>query len=269
MTDTFPTGFEALRRDIQDVASYLWQRGWAEANGGNLSIRLREDQLPALQPHSKEWVPLPRRVEGLGGERFFVTGSGRRFRDLAKQLRPNACLVELSNDGTAFRLIWGGESADFRPTSELASHLALHESLAQAKRPQRLVLHTHPMDLIALSHLSAYKDEARFSRALISMMPEVKVLLPRGVGYVPYAIPGTVELAEATGNALARGFDVILWEMHGALAVAEEIQWAFDLLDTANKGAAIFLRGLATGETPQGMSDNQLVELGQAFGVED
>ena len=260
--------WNGLLADVRDVAGYLWERGWAEANGGNLSIRLLPAEMPEAFHDNGPWKPLPRPYPALSGERFLVTGSGKRFRDLARTIEPNACVVELSPEADAYRIVWGGQVEGFRPTSELSSHLALHESLRAEARNQRLVLHTHPTELIALSHLSAYKNERTLGRALVGMMPEVKVLLPRGVGWVPYILTGTVALAEATQAALSRGFEVILWEMHGALAVAKDVQGAFDLLETANKGAAILLHCLAVGEKTQGLSDDQLAELSRAFGLD-
>ena len=67
---------------IAEVAGYLWQRGWAERNGGNISVNVTEyitdeyKNAPALQAG----VKLPRKVEGLANNFFYVTGTGKRMR---------------------------------------------------------------------------------------------------------------------------------------------------------------------------------------------
>lgn len=43
------------------------------------------------------------------------------------------------------------------------------------------------------------------------MIPETKAFCPRGLGMVPYKLPSSVELAEATINELD-DYDVVMWE---------------------------------------------------------
>ena len=86
---------------------------------------------------------------------------------------------------------------------------------------------------------------------------------------MPYALPGSEELAAATGAALKRGLSVILWEMHGCLAACSDVALAFDLIDTANKAAQIQLLCLAAGERPRGLGPRRVAELTHAFKLED
>ena len=81
---------ESLDRQIgvvAEVAGYLWERGWAERNGGNISVNvtgLCADavcELPALDgPYL-----LPKPVPHIAGGCFLVTGTGRRMRYVASQ----------------------------------------------------------------------------------------------------------------------------------------------------------------------------------------
>ncbi len=42
--------------NVAEVAGYLWQKGWAERNGGNITVNITEQvddairQLPAISP---------------------------------------------------------------------------------------------------------------------------------------------------------------------------------------------------------------------------
>ena len=71
--------------DVAEVAGYLWQRGWAERNGGNISVNItdlltdEEKVLPAIS----ERYPLPKVMNALKGNFFLVTGTNRRMRYVA------------------------------------------------------------------------------------------------------------------------------------------------------------------------------------------
>jgi rhamnulose-1-phosphate aldolase len=96
------------------------------------------------------------------------------------------------------------------------------------------------------------------------MIPECRIIVPKGIGIVPYEIPGTLALAHATIKQLSR-HDVILWEKHGILAVGEDIIDCFDAIDTLSKSAQIFFSARAAGHEPEGMTDRQLDDLAEAF----
>ena len=92
------------------------------------------------------------------------------------------------------------------------------------------------------------------------MHPEMKIVMPDGVGLVPYCVPGTDDLAEATVNVLEH-HRLVLWEKHGCVAVGRDVFEAFDLIDTAEKSAKIFLMVRAAGFEADGLTDDQLNEL--------
>jgi len=265
--ERFPKLTDVLA-EARRVATFLWEKGWAEASGGNLSLDVT-DAVGGVASAGADWTPLPRAYPSLAGRSFLVTGSGRRFRDFARQPEAHGVVLSLDAAGDRWARLWGGESPGFRPTSELPSHLAMQAHLRETARAERTVLHAHPTELIALSHLPAYKDEAALDDALWGMLPEVKIFLPRGVGLVPYALTGTEMLAQRSLAALERGHAVLLWEMHGALAVGRDPAEAFDRLDVANKAAAVLLKCLAAGVVPEGLGKTRLAELTQAFGLDE
>ncbi|MDR2414853.1 MAG: rhamnulose-1-phosphate aldolase [Odoribacteraceae bacterium] len=251
--------------EIAEVAGYLWNKGWAERNGGNISVNITsilttgEMSLPALQT-----TLLPHVLASLEGQFFFVTGTGKRMRDLARSPMENAAIIRVLPHGVAYDII-----ADnvVTPTSELFSHLAIHDHFNAVKDRRKLVvLHTHPTELVALTHHRRLLRQGELTRLLWSMIPETRVVVPRGIGIVPYELPGSVALAEATIDALEH-HDVVAWEKHGALVVDENIFDAFDIIDTLVKSAAIYLNANALGREPEGLSDEQLEALCSAFNL--
>lgn len=258
-------------RDAQEVSAYLWDRGWAECNAGNLSIdvtrsmarsdarlaSVRREQLAAAYP-------------SLAGRFFLVTGSGRRFRDFARDAEHNSMLLRLDDGGGSYTVLWGGlNGLDFRPTSELPTHLLLHQFLVSSDAKETAVLHTHPTDLIALTHMPDCRHQGNLNRVLWSVLPEVKVFLPRGVGLVPYRVPGSQELAVATERVVREGHTVAVWQFHGCLALGDGPADAFDRIDTANKAARVALQCRAAGHRVGGLGPSELAELGRVFDLDD
>jgi rhamnulose-1-phosphate aldolase len=264
-------GLEPILKDVLAVSGYLWERGWAERNAGNLSVDVT-DLIPAKQSSVKgrKTVKLPYTYPLLAERFYLVTGSGRRFRDVPKDAPCNVCILQISKDGAGYRIVWGGKAGpDFRPTSEFPTHLRLHEELRKNDAPEKAVLHTHPTELIALTHLPEYCEESALNKALWSTHPEVKYNLPKGVGFVPYALPGSEALAQASAAGFRRGYPVVLWEMHGCVSKADGIPLAFDLIDIANKAARLLLLCRSAGQPPKGLTQEQLDELVQTFGLKE
>ncbi|MDH6303783.1 rhamnulose-1-phosphate aldolase [Parabacteroides sp. PF5-5] len=251
---------------IAEVAGYLWTKGWAERNGGNISVnvtalvREEEKKMPAITPP----IALQEAVPALGGHIFYVTGTGKRMRYVAKEPLANGSIIRISYDGMSFEII--AEEA-IAPTSELPSHLLMHNYLRSSGKDSRVVLHTHPTDLIGLSHCKPFMQSETITRLLWSMIPECRIIVPRGIGIVPYEIPGTIELAHATIKQLQK-HDVVFWEKHGILAVGEDIIDCFDAIDTLSKSAQIYFSARMAGYEPEGMTDKQLEDLVPAFGLD-
>ena len=101
---------QALRLQIEqiaEVAGYLWEKGWAERNGGNISVNLTElveekiHTLPALLPP----IALGEPVTALAGNIFYVTGTGKRMRYVAKDPFANGSIIRVNGQGTAYEII--------------------------------------------------------------------------------------------------------------------------------------------------------------------
>ena len=264
-------GLEPIFADALEISRYLWDKGWAERNAGNLSVDITEHLTESGYKEAPgDSISLEFAYPVLANRYFLVTGTGRRFRDLAGDAASNTCILRMSENGKHYKIIWGGGSMpDFRPTSEFPTHLRLHEHLRENDAPEKVVLHTHPPELIVLTHLPEYKEEAALNKALWSIHPEVKYNLPKGVGFVPYGLPGSEILAQATAKGFSKGQSVVLWEMHGCVARAIEPMVAFDLIDIAAKAASMVLMCRSAGHVPTGLTDEQIDELVREFNLEE
>ena len=58
-----------------------------------------------------------------------------------------------------------------------------------------------------------------------------------------------------------------MWEKHGVFAVDTDIMSAFDQVDVLNKAAQIYISARNMGFEPDGMTEAQMQELSQAFGL--
>ncbi len=258
---------ELTRRveEVAEVAGYLWQKGWAERNGGNITINITacvDDDIRRMPPISDP-IPFGMTLPRLKGCYFFCKGTNRRMRDLARRPMENGSVIRILDDGASYEIV---ADAPVRPTSELASHLAMHEQMIASGNGYTAAIHTHPINLVAMSHNRAFLGKDTLTRLLWSMIPETRAFCPKGLGIVPYAMPSSVELARATVRELTE-YDVVLWEKHGVCAVGPDVMQAFDQIDVLAKSADIYLSARAMGFEPEGMTDAQMDELKEAFGL--
>lgn len=250
---------------VAEVAGYLWQKGWAERNGGNITVNITEyvdDAIRAMPPISEVkqiGVVLPH----LKGCYFYCKGTQKRMRDLARNPMDNGSVIRILDDCSSYEII-----ADqvVMPTSELPSHLSVHNYLLGKGMPYKASLHTHPIELVAMSHSKKFLEKDVASNLLWSMIPETKAFCPRGLGIIPYKLPSSVELADATISQLDE-YDVVMWEKHGVFAVDTDIMAAFDQVDVLNKSALIYIAARNMGFEPEGMSQQQMQEMTEAFNL--
>ena len=92
---------------IAEVAGYLWQNGWAERNGGNITVNItqwvndRLRQLPAISPVT----PIGSTLRSLRGCYFFCKGTGKRMRDLARQPMENGSIIRILDDCSSYVIV--------------------------------------------------------------------------------------------------------------------------------------------------------------------
>lgn len=250
---------------VAEVTGYLWQKGWAERNGGNITVNITEfadaemAALPAIAPVQQIGKVLPY----LKGTYFYVKGTGKRMRDLARYPMQNGSIIRICPDLASYEII---ADEPVMPTSELPSHLSLQNYLLETGSTYKATLHTHPIELVAMSHNRRFLKGDELTQVLWSMIPETLAFAPLGIGIVPYKIPGSIELAEATLEQI-KTHDVVLWEKHGTVAVGTDIMDAFDQTDVLCKAAQIYLFARSLGSEPEGMTAEAMHEIQEVFNL--
>ena len=261
-------GIPQVREEIAAVAGFLWQKGWAERNAGNLSYNVTRffDELPGEFDFEAP-VALPHTFTHLNDQLLLVTATGSRMRDVASDIPSNACLLKIIDGGKAYRQLKKPAPEKMKPpTSELPTHLTIHDKLCAEGRPEKVIIHTHPNRLIAMTHIREFCNQSVINNILWSMQPETCVYIHDGLGFVPYMQTGSDALALATLAALDR-HRIVLWEKHGCLAIGENAREAFDLIDIAEKSADIFFTCRNAGFQAEGIPLADLKKLRESFGI--
>ena len=251
---------------IAEAAGYLWQKGWAERNGGNITVNITEyvDDGIRNMPAISVVFPIGFTLPNLKGCYFFCKGTQKRMRDLARRPMENGSVIRILDDCAHYEII---ADEAVKPTSELPSHLSVHNYLIGKGSTYRASLHTHPIELVAMSHNPEFLKKDVLTRLLWSMIPETKAFAPRGLGIVPYMMPSSNELAEETIRSIDDNYDVVMWEKHGVFAVEDDIMKAFDQVDVLNKSANIYMCARSMGFVPDGMTADQMQELSTVFNL--
>jgi len=255
-------GIRKILEEISEIAGYLWQRGWAERNAGNFSVNITnlipDKDLDTLAQYP--FLPLPREFPALVDQLFLVSRTGSRMRDMSRDPEAGCCLIFISRTGSAYHIISEEEDGEVKPTSELATHLGVQQLLIHQGGAEKVVLHTHPLELIALTQISQCSGKINLNRILHGMHPETMTFLPEGVGFIPYQLPGTERIAQATIQEF-ENHHVVIWEKHGCMAIAPDLSEAFDRIDILAKAARIYLYVKSSGQEPSGLSSSELKEL--------
>ncbi|PRX27195.1 rhamnulose-1-phosphate aldolase [Orenia metallireducens] len=228
------------------MANDGWEQGWHERNGGNLTYRIKPEEIEAAADDLNkggQWREIGTSVPQLAGEYFLVTGSGKYFRNISIKPDDSIAIVELDENGENYRICWGLVNGG-RPTSELPSHLMNHEvKKIASKGKHRVIYHAHTTNVIALSFVLPLKDEI-FTRELWEMATECPVVFPDGVGVVDWMVPGGREIAVATSE-LMKKYDVAIWAHHGIFCSGEDFDLTFGLMHTVEKSAEILVKTLS------------------------
>ena len=223
-----------------------WEQGWHERNGGNLSYRIKDEEVAEVKEflhYDNEWKPIGTKVPGLASEYFLVTGSGKYFRNVIIDPEDSICIIELDEKGENYRIFWGLVNGG-RPTSELPSHLMNHEvKKGVTNEAHRVIYHAHTTNVIALTFVLPLEDKV-FTRELWEMATECPVVFPSGIGVVGWMVPGGREIAVAT-SALMKEYDVAIWAHHGMFCSGEDFDLTFGLMHTVEKSAEILVKMLS------------------------
>ena len=222
-----------------------WQLGFHERNGGNLSYRIRPEEIEEVREDlaEGEWHEIGTVADGVAGEYFMITGTGKYFRNVSLKPEESAGIIRISEDGSRYMTVWG-LSDGTAPTSELPSHLLNHSVKKRVTNGRnRVIYHAHPANLIALTFILPTDDKV-FARELWEMMPECRMVFPEGVGVLPLMAPGSREIAEASAELMEK-YNAVIWARHGLFAAGEDFDLAFGLFHTIEKAAEIKIKVLS------------------------
>ena len=263
--------------DIEVMQHYIrmcgdgWDQGWHERNGGNLTYRMRPEEVEQCRPYFKaipgQWVNMGVQADNLRGEFFISTGSGKYFRNVPLAPQDNICIVEINEAGDAWRIVWGLEKGG-RPTSEFPSHFLNHSVRKEATGGAcRVIYHAHHANLIAMTYILPLTARD-FTRALWKSATECPVVFPGGVGVVPWMVPGGSDIALATSQ-LMKEYDAAVWAHHGLFASGPDFDTTFGLMHTIEKAAQIYILALSAGQGRilQTIEDDDLRAIAKDFGV--
>lgn len=224
-----------------------WRQGWHERNGGNASYRMSPEDVQSCKGFfydtPSSWVPLTSPLINLAGEKFLVTAAGSFMRNVPLDPVSNIGIVELDDQGAAWRIVWGFKGNGV-PTSELPSHLMVHAVRKDVTiGADRVLYHAHPDNVVAMTGVLP-ADARMFTRALWKAMTECVIAVPKGVAALPWMVPGGTDIARATADAMI-GRSACVWAQHGMFASASSFDEAFGIVHAVEKAAGVWLKAQA------------------------
>lgn len=242
--------------------------GASEGAAGNISVCLNaeveiEARLPVCSPYT-----LPVAVPGLAGMTILVTGSGRRLRDLKHAPEQNIGAVIVGADGIHGHLHTSPNCRFTRPTSEFNTHLAVyHDQMQRSPTDSLSLIHAQPVYLTYLSHIEDYQDEGYLNRQLLRWQPEAIINFPKGIGVLPFQVPGSNDLMLASVSALL-DHELIIWCKHGIMVrSASGFDHGMDLIEYAETAARYEVINLALDDRANGLTPSELERIARAFGL--
>lgn len=268
LREPFPE-LDALLASMGEAGSRISEIDASEAGAGNISTYLGWDVELRHRFPVQEEVELPLPAPSLAGHAVLVTGSGRRLRQIAGDPLANVGALRVHEGGLTGTLHSSPRRLFATLTSELNSHLAVHEDHV-ARRGLRFhaVVHAQPPHLTYLSHIPAYRDDAAFNSRVLRWEPESIVALPEGVGVLDFMVPGSEELMAANVAGL-RTHEIVLWSKHGVMARSDDsVTRAVDRIDYAETGARYEYMDIVAGGPAEGLTSAETAAVAAAFHIE-
>jgi rhamnulose-1-phosphate aldolase len=249
-----------------ETAENLYRHGWDERNGGNISYILDEAEVGKYLDVKdvKREIPMIFNAENLADKYFIVTGTGRYFKNVMAHPSENMGIVRVQKNGQKLDLLWGLENG-ILPTSELPSHFMTHISRLSVDLENKVVIHCHATHLLAMSFTHSL-DARDFTRRLWQMCTECLVVFPDGVAVLPWIVPGTNEIGEATAESM-KAHRLVIWPFHGVYGTGKDLDETYGLIETAEKAAEVYTYVQAQGGVKQAITDQNLKDLAAAFHV--
>src|SRR6185503_9284010 len=240
-----------------------------EGAAGNISVCLRWPiELRTRFPLAAEFA-LPQSVPELAGATFLVSGSGRRLREIIDEPVASIGGIVVDEDGCTGKLYTSYQRRFERVTSEFNSHLAVHyDQIVASNTNFHAIIHAQPLHVTWLSHVPRYQDEEYLNSHLLRWQPETIINLPEGIGFVPFRIPSSPKLMEATLDAL-RHHRIVIWAKDGVMARSDvSVKRAADRVEYAETAAKYEYLNLGAGEIGEGLSPDEIHAICKTFNVQ-
>ena len=180
--------------DIDIVKGFMrmcndgWLQGWHERNGGNLTYRMKEEEVAQCRlffdPQPREWVNMGVQADNLAGEYFITTGSGKFFRNVEPDPVHSIGIVEINEKGDSWRIVWGledGAKAHIRVSQPLYEPQC-PQGCHQWRKPRYLPLPRHQCDC---PDLHSAPDRPGFHPCPVAERHRVSGGVPGGRGCLP------------------------------------------------------------------------------------
>lgn len=261
--------------DINTCMSYIGETGRricevsaSEGAAGNISCFYAWDLEYKTVFSNEEIIDLPLEVPNLDGGIIIITGSGRRLREVYNNPAANLAVLKIIDGGKKAILNTSAERLFQKPTSEFNSHLAVHNLCVKPGVDNfHSVVHAQPTFLTYLSHIDRYQEEQYLNRHILRWEPEAICNLNDGVGFLPFAVPGSDELMDGTLESL-KTHKIIIWAKHGVIARSNmSVKKACDLIEYAETCAHYEYLNLCNHGVARGLSDKEIKAVADAFDI--
>ena len=251
-------------KEVTEIIDLLYKHGWDERNGGNLSYILTEEEALEIAPKLKPIREYKYAVDLslLVGKYLIITGTGKYFKNCLKDPRNNLGLVYVHDKNTLW-LLWGLEDGG-RTTSETPTHLLCHIERLKVDPTQRVVMHCHPDNVIAMTHVVPL-DNDKFTEILWKMQTESIVVFPEGVAVLPWILCGGTKIGIETSK-LMKEYRSVIWAQHGIFCTGKDLDEVFGLIETIEKAASIYMK-ICNLNILQSITNENLKEIAAAFNL--
>lgn len=243
----------------------MYAHGWDERNGGNVSMLLSEKEVGEYLNTETVLREIPTGFDcpEMEGKYFLITGTGKYFKNVRYAPEVNLGVLRVTDGGRTAQLLWGFADGG-RFTSEFPAHMMSHAARLRVDPENRVIMHCHPANLLAMTFVHPL-DEREFTRSLWQMCTECVIVFPDGVSVLPWMLCGTNEIGLATAEKMAHS-RLVVWAQHGIYGAGRDLDETFGLIETAEKGAEIYMK-IAHLPRLNTITDAQLLEICAHFGV--
>lgn len=262
MKDIFTAPFV---EEMKKATANMYRLGWDERNGGNISYMLDEALVAEYLDLNNVIRTIPTGFDApeLIGKIFIVTGTGKYFKNVEGDPENNLGIIRIAEDGTTAELLWGYKDGG-KFTSELPAHLMSHIARLKKDPMNRVVMHTHPTNTLAMTHVHEL-DDKKFTHTIWEMCTECIVVFPDGIGVLPWMVCGNNEIGVATAKKMEE-YRLVIWGLHGIYGAGKDMDETFGLIETVEKAAELYML-IAHLPHVNTIHDDELKAVADAFGL--